>query len=216
MENDTETQVLVEWLEAGLRRKGRGSKEGLARALGQHPSVVSRMLKGQPISAVDLATISEFLDQPLPTLFSQVTQPEPVSKKLVRVTRVAAGGVWRESEGKDVLEQVLIHTIPEPKLKGMEQFCARIEGTSRFAIYVPFEGVRSKPRNGDVVVVDRFQGDLVETTIRKVEIDNAVIRMVGYENIHSNLKALTYPVDQTPDDIRIVGLCVGFYERLEV
>jgi hypothetical protein len=215
-----------EWLRRGLQQPGK-SNAGLAKVLGIDPSIVSKMLTGKrQIKATELPAIARYLGVPEPRSVYEGDGPLRPEVHLatltVPVTKIASGGVWREAGALAVHDRAMIPSVPNPKLAGLKQYAIRVEGsdTNRlfyagdYAIFVPFEAVREKPRDGDLVEVERRRGTLKETAIRRVRIMGQDVQLWPES---------TEPEWQRPEifkqgkaDMEIVGLYVGMFRPSDI
>lgn len=194
----------LDWLRNALKRPGK-SQKGLAGVLGVDASAVTNILKGtRRIQLHEVAKIEAYLNQPtsLPSLGRIRTRVERSPVYGLKVSKIAAPGVWRESGAKVMLDRILVPSSPDPVIGGGEQFAVHIEGTNRYAICVEYNDRSPQPR--ELVVVERAnpQG-LVETTVCRLHLTDYGWRAVleGQPDVIHKL-----------DDISIVGKVLGFYE----
>ena len=208
-----------EWLKAGLLRPGK-SGVGLAKALGIDPSAVSRMLQGKrklQLHEVDKAAAYLGVEPPnRGSLRIGAVAPSQNEVQIVALTKSAAGGVWREVGVSVIFEAVAIPLVPEPRLAGLEQYATRIDGTDfnrilkpgDYAIFVPFDGIRTAPQDGDIVEVERKRGDVVETTVRRVRIRGGAVELWPESDDPAWQKPLRL-ADGGRDRAEITGYYVG-------
>lgn len=138
-----------------------------AAALGLSVSQVSRIERGQrSAGADDLARFA--------ALYAAPPRAAPPAAALVPVVAEAAPGRWCEPGAFACA--VEIPRAPG-RFPGEEQFAVRIVGPQMdqrrffegdFAICAPHGLARSVPTEGDLVVVERRRGGLVETSLREV------------------------------------------------
>lgn len=180
--------MYLEWLKRGLKKKDK-THQGLAARMGVDRTAVTKMLQGKrKILADELQAIADYIEEPIP-----VTGGGPLGKSGTKLdddqyaplTAIASGGVWREAGGLSMLAATMesVRAYPDHRVAGLKQHSVRIEGTDcnklfafgDIVIFVPFSAVRAAPREGDIVEIERRKGDLVETTIRRVHLEDGVI-----------------------------------------
>lgn len=194
----------LDWLRNALKRSDKTQK-GLAKHLGVRPSQVSRMLKGERrIQLHEVEKIEAYLGTPssFPSLGRIRTRVERSPLYGLKVSKIAAPGVWREDGAKVMLDRIVVPSSPDPVFSGSEQFAVHLEGTNRYAICVDYG---ERPHTADeLVVVERVNAsNLVETTICRLHLSDSGWRatLEGRPEVIHKL-----------DDISIVGKVLGFYE----
>jgi transcriptional regulator with XRE-family HTH domain len=194
----------LDWLRSALNRPGK-SQRGLAKVLGVDASAVTNILKGKRrIQLHEVPKIEAYLNQPtsLPSLSRIRTRVERSPLYGLKVSKIAAPGVWREDGAKVMLDRIVVPSSPDPVFSGSEQFAVHLEGTNRYAICVDYG---ERPHTADeLVVVERVNAsNLVETTICRLHLSDSGWRATpeGRSDVIHNL-----------DDISIVGKVLGFYE----
>lgn len=216
-----------DWIRKGLEQKGKSNK-GLARHLGVHDAVVSRMVHGKrPIKADELPRIAEYLELQIPTSQNGSTARTlnpatdagaglrvghgPVQTHLVPVKFKLARGVWREDRGSLMLSG-LIPAVADSRLKDIEQYACEFEdATGRYAIFVPYYSYRRRPLHGDRVHVRRTRGDLTENALRIVDTSEARVRLIAVDDDEDVISDPSHDPDET---VHIEGLMVGRYEKM--
>lgn len=195
--------MYIQWLRDGLNRPGK-TQRGLAAKLNVSESVVSRMLKGErKILAAELDIIASYLGEPPP---SHRTENERRPVSTVQVTRIAAPGVWREVGFTMLADRTLLPSNPDAKYVHARQFAVQIEGTRRYAICIEHNPAQSL-HHGELVVVERRQGSLVETTIRRVEVTQNGIKVAIAGEVPSSADII-----HSIDEVSIIGRVTGFFE----
>lgn len=108
-------------------------------------------------------------------------EPEPqVESPFVEIIAAVGAGVWRERAQWPEEDRYRVEFGP-PALRGFRRFGLVVEGTSMDKIFPPgtelecywtkFEGRQIlSPQDGDLVVVERRNGDLYETTCKRLVI----------------------------------------------
>lgn len=216
---DTTGAMYKEWLRKGLQQPGK-SNVGLAKALGIDASGVSRMLKGERrLQLHEVEKAAAYLGIKPPhygeVLKDGAVAPARNMTHVVALTKIAAGGVWREVGVKVRYEEVAIPLIPEPSLAGLTQYATRIDGTDfnkilrpgDYAIFVPYADIRKAPVDGDIVEVERRRGDMVETTVRRVRVHAGEVELWP----ESDDPAWQKPLRGSDGEIEITGYYVGLF-----
>jgi transcriptional regulator with XRE-family HTH domain len=221
-----EQAILSEWLDRGLRKRGKSAKE-LAARLGILTSAVSRMRKNSQLFKVhELQPIADYIEEPAPvpagghaanagsssesaargTLGSETAVPP------IRVTSVIAVGVWREVGAPVMVLAERAPASPDPRLKGIRQYACKIEAEpNRYAVCVPYQDMRQRPLNGDVVHVRRTRQGQYEDTLRVVRIVNGQIRLHLKGDEKNKDGTIAFPAAKG-EDVEIRGLVVGYHE----
>jgi transcriptional regulator with XRE-family HTH domain len=195
--------MYIEWLRTGLKRPGK-SQRGLAKKLNVSESVVSRMLNGdRKLRADELDIIASYLGEPLPTSRTIV---ERRHLPAIQLTKIAAPGVWREQGAIVILDKKLIPSNPDPKYADFQQFAVLLEGSNRYAICIGHNPAHAL-QQGDLVLVERHSGPLVETTLRRVALTSNGVKLtlVSHQNDSPD-------VIHTIDDVDVIGRVTGFFE----
>ena len=214
-----------EWLKNGLRQPGK-SNVGLARALGIDGSGVSRLLKGdRKLKLEEVPKAAAYLGIDPPGHHVNVFN-EPSSatnrhnlRKVVSLTKIAAGGVLREVGVPLIFEAVAIPLVPEPRLNGLEQYATRIDGTDfnkilspgDYALFVPYKDMRKAPQNGDIVEVERRRGNFVETTVRRLKIIDGQIEFWPESDDPTWQRPFRMADAERGEKIEITGFYVGLF-----
>lgn len=99
------------------------------------------------------------------------------SVRLVPVLGKVSAGRWMDrADLTDLDEEISIPIVPG-RFEHVDQFAFKVEGPSMnarnilpgdYVICIPYWLVRSAPTDGDVVVIERQRGDLVERTVKEL------------------------------------------------
>lgn len=102
-------------------------------------------------------------------------QPVRVSSSFVPVRGEVASAVWREIEEAPVESDEMVPAMPGHPPSAQSAFrvatpCMDAVGipAGAYVVGVPYDHARAYPHSGDIVVVERRRGDLVERTVRQV------------------------------------------------
>lgn len=147
--------------------------------------------------------------------------PRPVH--LAPIRGETAAGVWFEPDAFVDEDQPLVPVIPGP-YAGLEQFSYRVVGTSMdkakilngsFVVCVPYFDARGGIADGDIVVVERRRGQLIERTCKQLKIVRG-----GFElwprstdpKFQEPLRVIHDNGDTADgEEIEIVGLVIGVF-----
>lgn len=227
----------ADWIRRGLARPGK-TRSGLAKAAGVHVSQVTHWLAGRRhIKAHQLERIARYLELAPPAAYAEThinnlplsnnayIDPGHASVTYVPIVGETAAGIWRE---EDVTPQLTdAPTIPVIPLDYpvSQQFAYRVIGNSMnkrriwdgdYVVCVPYFEKRAELTEGDLVVVQRRDGHLVERTLKIIH-----VTPTGYELQPSSTepghKTITIPRNFEPEDgveIEVVGFAVGRYAPL--
>ena len=93
----------------------------------------------------------------------------------------------------------------------MKQYACKIEADpNRYALCVPFDEIRNKPMQNDVVHVRRIVNGRYEDTLRVVHIVGGQVRLIA-EGQKGRDAFLNYPATNKGETIEIKGLVVGYF-----
>lgn len=141
---------------------------------------------------------------------------------LVKIRGIAAAGLWLEHD--DVMQQELAQ-IPAvmTKYSDCEQFAVKISGPSMdlerifdsdYVVCAPYWMARSTPTTGDLVIVERREGQKIERSCKRLKVVNG-----GYELWPRSSDArykepirIPHAADPHTDDgieVEVIGLIVG-------
>lgn len=198
----------------------------LAASGGKNPDLIRDIMsRGQDkkVSIETAAGIATALGMPA-TVFLFGSLPAPAVNRMMVVGQVAAG-VWRESAELSADEQYEVEVQP-PLIPNVDRFGLEVDGLSMDRIFpnnsileciTPYNGAGIKPMPGDLVIVQRKQGSLCETTCKRL-----VLRDDGNFELHaeSSKEEFAEPIflgkpqaDHFGDDeIQIIGIVLRSYQ----
>jgi SOS-response transcriptional repressor LexA len=144
--------------------------------------------------------------------------PEPVS---VPVIGKVAAGVWFDADSYSFEDDTWIPAVRAPEFRNGRQVAYKVEGPSMnrvlpdgvYAIGVLIEGFRD-PRHDDIVVLNRYRGGLVETTIKRFVVQGgSAIYMPDSDDprFQTPIKLDTLDEDVT---VEIRAIVVGSYKPI--
>ncbi len=161
----------------------------LAASEGKNPDLVRDIMsRGQDkkVTIETAAGIAVALGLP-PTIFLVDSLPSPAVNRM-RVIGVVAAGVWREANEWGSDEQYEVEVQP-PLIPEVERFGLEVAGLSMDRIFPhgsvlecvrTYNGAGIRPVPGDLVIVQRNQGTLHETTCKRL-----VLREDGNYELHA-------------------------------
>lgn len=205
--------------EKGYNMKSLSLKAGLG------DSAVHKILSrsGDPqISTVK--AISKALEVSIDELVFNVVTPA-ISVKLTFVAGDVAAGVWMESDAWDDQKYEPIPVLPS-RYPGIEQKAWHVSGDSMdalgitdgsFVVTVDYWVVRRSPTDGDIVVVERRRGGLIERTCKEVAVRAGEYELRPRSSDPRHKPIVVRSGNRDGDDgteIEIVGLVVGSYRRI--
>lgn len=172
----------IEWLRVGLQQPGK-SQTGLAKALGLHPSAISKVLANKrKLTSAELGPTADYLGKQPPDSDIRLTPsdlaPLPVAGRV-------AAGVFLEVDDLDQSEVKWLSLPPDPQFPHARRMAFDVEGDSMNnlrprpildgdrAVCLAFEDIADqiKIRNGMVVVVQRTRdgGHTREWSLKQIE-----------------------------------------------
>jgi transcriptional regulator with XRE-family HTH domain len=221
------------------RKAKRISQEELAEAVGLSTSQISRFERGtREPRAEDVRKIAEVLGLSIaslmegsPPLVGGVAKTG--SPRSVPVLGEAATGRWMEHEGTPEQTNDLVPAIPG-RFGSFEQFAYAVIGPSMesakihhgdYVICVPYASVREAPSHGDIVVIERRNGDLIEQSCRQLEINGGRIEFwsrttdkrfqnpVRIQKLDGVANVTELP-SEDGTKVNVVGLVIGRYSPI--
>jgi SOS-response transcriptional repressor LexA len=144
----------------------------------------------------------------------------------VPVRGETAAGRWLEYDlATDISEEIPV--VPG-KYASAEQFAYRVVGPSMdlkrifdgdFVICVDYWIARAKPSHGDIVVVERRQGQLIERTCKEIRAQNGTYLLVSHSSDERFKDPIVLPANDDHDGqngttIEVVGLVIGRYTKM--
>jgi transcriptional regulator with XRE-family HTH domain len=215
------TDPYISWLTQGLKQKNK-SQSDLARALGLHPSAISKVLGNKrKLSSAELAKAAEYFGTPAPNselrLSQSAGEPLPVAGKV-------AAGVFREIDPYDQSSVEWLSLPPDPQFPHARRMAFDVEGDSMNdlsprpilngdrAICLAFEDIADqvKIRSGMVVVVQRTSdgGHMLEWSLKQVEFYEDRIEFCPRSTL-TKFKPIVVPHNLQADDgtsVEIIAL----------
>lgn len=146
--------------------------------------------------------------------------------RLIKVRGEAAAGRWLERDDIYDDETPMISSVVG-QFPGLLQFAYKVSGNSMnqkricggdYVICVPYYDARPSIQRGDIVVIERSNGQMTERTIKEIQIGDQCWELWPRSNDPNYQKPLKMPFDDgTADDgtsVEIVGLVIGVFTPL--
>jgi SOS-response transcriptional repressor LexA len=239
---DSPTKISA-WIKAGLKKPGR-SKGGLAKALGVSAPVVSRIIAGtRPVRYEEVGKIAEYLGESLPAdrefdrnliekleealRLQSLEKQQPVQiDRHVPVRGETAAGRWFEVDHFDEDDSPTVPHIPG-RFSGLEQFAYRVVGPSMdklrimngdFVVCVNYFDARLDFVDGDIVVVEKRRGQLIERTCKEVKITKEGFELWPRSTHPDFQQPIKVKRDRRAQDngeeVEVVGLVIAKYSPM--
>lgn len=163
----------ITWVREALDRKPHLSQSGLARHLGRHRAVISKLLQGErQIKALELEKIADYLGEPIP---GRKGQAAPGTAPLVPVVG-RIGNAWYERGSRPTHEARSVYGLTAPQWQGWS--------LSAYDLDVPVDDLPAgatviagavdrahRPAKGNLVVCERDRSGLVNLMVARVSDD---------------------------------------------
>jgi SOS-response transcriptional repressor LexA len=171
-------------------------------------------------------TAQNLLFSESPSAELRIDLPLKERVKNVPVRGETAAGRWLEYDfATDIGEEVPV--VPG-KYAAAEQFAYRVVGPSMdqkrifdgdFVICVDYWIARATPTEGDIVVVERRQGQLVERTCKQIQGGHPGLMLVSHSSDERFKEPIILPVNddhagENGTTIEIMGLVIGRYTKM--
>lgn len=201
-----------------LRDERKWTLADLAQRVGTSHATIQRLETGKMQLTEEWATrIAKALSVQLPEIFGEIV---PAAAQGLAVLGEVQAGVWREVEIADEPKYTPLPIGNDPRYSDKAQFALLVRGESMnrivrdgsYIVCVSWAELGRQPRDNDLVVVERRRDGLVETTLKRIRLqDQKVVLHPDSDD----------PRWQTPiildgglenDEIAITALVVGKYE----
>lgn len=206
--------MAFDWIKRGLEKPGK-SKTGLAAALGRNPSMVTSLLAGtRQLKADEVPIIAAYLGV-APPVDSALAEQTGIILTLSISGEVAAG-VWRESglaydaEIADIAISTKWPAASILLLRVRGQHINRRARDGDLILCLQAEAAPRSPIPGDWVLVERRQGSLIETSVRRIVADSAGQNLLETDTDEVSLQG-RFPISDGSDGgFRVVGFVLQF------
>jgi len=211
--DDDDQDVLRQWLENGLKKKGK-TQRGLALALGfdSHASV-SKLLphskNKQNIKIWQIKIIEKYIGEAAPVALPHVLTNDKIK---VFFAGFVAHDIWVGGSMKIAENTTEIAPYESERYLGIRQEAYKIiddhampfAPAGAYVVTVDYADADLAPQAGDFVVLRRVLGDLVEKTIRKVVRINGGLALASASE--GNVVMLPVPISAEISLCYIVGI----------
>lgn len=146
----------------------------------------------------------------------------PVSTAGLSVIGEVQAGVWREIDVVDEPRHPPLPIGPDPRYLEARQFALLVQGESMNRVFAPgcfivcvsWTDVARQPREGDIVVVERRRDGMVETTVKRIAVQNRKLVLMPDSTDPRFQNPIELEGSLERDEIVITALVVGRYEQL--
>jgi SOS-response transcriptional repressor LexA len=199
--------------------KGMNSTQ-LGKLVGTTHATISRLETGEMQLTQQWAErIAKALDVHLAEIFGDIV---PARTTGLPVLGEVAAGVWREAELTDAPKDSPLPIGSDPAYPNVRQFALRVAGESMnrivqdgaYIVCVSWADLGRPPRESDLVVVERRRDGLVETTVKRIRTIDQQVCLVPDSDNQRWQKPIPLGGGLDGDEIAIVALVVGKYERI--
>lgn len=218
----------AQWFKKRMREL-RVTQEDIARQLGRDRSIVSRILTGtQPMGLKEARVFSQMLDVPLGEVLRRAGQP--VTDRFdveqfvpVEVVGTVQAGIWREAVERPAPDVMPIY-VERPPGDG-RLFAVDVRGDSMDLVFrqgetlvcQPIDSFPGELRSGLFVIVERRRHDIVETTVKELEITDTgwILWPKSSNPAHGRIDVAMHGdgADET-SEIRVTGVVLSSHRRL--
>lgn len=192
----------------------------LAEMLGTTDATIQRLESGKrQLTEKWAKKISEVLGVDLGQVFGQIL---PVASAGLSVIGEVQAGVWREIDVTDEPKHPPIPLGPDPRYQDKTQFALLVQGESMnkvfnpgcFIVCIPWDQVGRQPREGDIAVVERRRDGMVETTVKRIAVQNRKLVLMPESTDPRFQNPIELEGSLERDEIVLTALVVGRYEYL--
>jgi transcriptional regulator with XRE-family HTH domain len=192
----------------------------LAEMIGTTDATVQRLETGRrQLTERWAAQISTVLGVDVSEVFGQILPATTVGLPVVGEVQA---GVWRETDVIDEPKHPPLPLGPDPRYQSSQQFALLVQGESMNKVFAPgtfivcvsWSDVGRQPREGDIVVVERRRDGMVETTVKRIAVQNRKLVLMPDSTDPRFQNPIELEGSIERDEIVITALVVGRYERL--
>jgi transcriptional regulator with XRE-family HTH domain len=192
----------------------------LAEQVGTSHATIQRLESGKMRLTQEWAErISAALAVHMPEIFGEIV---PAVAKGLDVLGDVQAGVWREVDVADELKYPPLPIGPDPRYSPIKQFALRVRGESMnktvrdgaYIVCVTWAELGRGPRDNDLVVVERRRDGLVETTVKRIRLENKKVLLLPDSDDPRWQTPLVLEGGLENDEIAVIALVIGKYETL--
>lgn len=191
----------------------------LARMVGTTHATISRLKSGNMQMTEHWARkIATAMKIGVAEIFGEVIPPMTPG---MRVLGEVQAGVWKEAEVADELRYPPLPILPDHVYSKVTQFALRVRGESMnrvvqdgmYIVCASWPELGREPEDGDLVVVERRRAGLVETTLKRVRMENGSVVFVPDSTDARWQEPVRIGDLGDGEEIAIIALAIGKYER---
>ncbi len=171
-----QTQIYLGWLRRGLDKPGKTQK-GLARALNLDPMQVSRLVNGKrKFQLADLATISMYIDVPIPELQGGLSPGNKSTLVGVRAVGRIGASVWQDGKA----DLGIVTAYADPRFPASDQLAFVVDQDlpdrdlmrGSIVMAVDLEKYRHYARESALCIFEKRQGTLTNYQVGQLGTKN--------------------------------------------
>lgn len=203
-----------------LREERDLSIADLARLVGTSHATISRLESGKmQLTELWARKIATAMKIAVAEIFGEVI---PSMTPGMAVLGEVQAGVWKEAEVADELRYPPLPIFPDHVYSKVRQFALRVRGDSMnrvvqdgmYIVCASWPELGREPEDGDLVVVERRRAGLIETTLKRVRIENGSVVFVPDSTDPRWQEPVRIDHLGDGEEIAIIALAIGKYERL--
>lgn len=203
-----------------LREKKGLTLAQLSELVGTSHATIQRLEAGKMKLTQEWASrLSRALDVQLVEVFGEIV---PAAVDGLPVLGNVQAGVWREVDVADEPKYPPLPISADSRYPVRAQFALRVSGTSMnrivpdgaYIVCVSWAELGRAPRDRDLVVVERRRDGLVETTMKRIQIQDKKILLLPDSDDPRWQSPIELDGSLENDEIAITALVIGKYETL--
>jgi transcriptional regulator with XRE-family HTH domain len=192
----------------------------LADRVGTSHATIQRLESGKMRLNQDwIDKISAALNVQLSEIFGEIV---PATPDGLPVLGEVQAGVWRETEVADEPKHAPLPIGLDPRYSGKRQFALVVRGESMnrivqdgaYIVCVTWADLGRAPRDNDLVVVERRRDGMVETTVKRIKLQDKKVWLMPDSHDPRWQTPIVLDGGMENDEIVITALVVGKYEAL--
>lgn len=192
----------------------------LAERVGTSHATIQRLESGKMRLTQDWASkISSALSVPISEIFGEIV---PAAVTGLPVLGEVQAGIWREAEVADEHKYLPLPIGADPRYSSASQFALLVRGESMnrvvrdgaYIVCVTWAELGRAPRDNDLVIVERRRDGLIETTVKRIKLENKKVLLMPDSDDARWQTPIVLDGGLESDEIAITALVIGKYESL--
>jgi transcriptional regulator with XRE-family HTH domain len=192
----------------------------LADRVGTSHATIQRLESGKMRLNQDwIDKISAALSVQISEIFGDIV---PATPDGLPVLGEVQAGVWRETEIADEPKHGSLPIGLDPRYSGKRQFALVVRGESMnrvvqdgaYIVCVSWADLGRAPRDNDLVVVERRRDGMVETTVKRIKLQDKKVWLTPDSDDPRWQAPIVFDGGLEHDEIVITALVVGKYQSL--